>query len=230
MDRLTSGEERSLIDPLERAPSLTERVYDRLEEYIINGTLPPGERLREESLATRLGVSRNPVREALRALSRAGWVNIRHGRGAHVHEPDVQEVMDFFHVRMVLEVESARLAAERATLKDLRTLRQLVDAGRATLGADSDRLVEANRRFHEAVQRLAANQVLFDILEMLDKRLRWYFTPIVVERAPRSWEEHARLVESFAAHDADDAATVMRTHVRATTEAYKATRPGLGAT
>lgn len=214
----TNGDDR-----LRRSRPLAERVYERIEDHIITGVLAPGQHLREEELAERLGVSRNPVRESLRALERAGWIEIRPGRGAFVRAPSVEEVLDFFHVRTVLEVESARLAAGNATPKVVRDLEELITAGQAaTDDRDSEVLVELNGRFHAAVHDLAGNRVLRETLEVLDRRLRWYFTPVVVHRAPQSWSEHASLVAAFRDNDEDRATEVMRAHVQATTDAYRA--------
>lgn len=212
---------------MERSRPLAELVYERLEERIIDGTFAPGEHLREEELAERLGVSRNPVRESLRALERGGWITIRAGRGAYVRQPTVEEVLDFFHVRTVLECESARLAARHATADRVAELEKLVVAGRAAIDkGDSETLVELNRQFHTTVHDLAGNQVLRETLGQLDRRLRWYFRPIAVGRAPQSWHEHEELVTSFADNDEERAAGIMREHVTATTEAYRESRAG----
>lgn len=214
-------------DRVQRSRPLAELVYERLEERIIDGTFAPGEHLREEDLAERFGVSRNPVRESLSALERAGWVEIRAGRGAYVRQPTVDEVLDFFHVRTVLEAESARLAARHATASRVRELQELIVAGRAAIDSgESETLVDLNRQFHTIVHVLAGNQVLRETLGQLDRQLRWYFHPIVVGRAPQSWREHEQLAASFADNDEDRAAEIMRAHVQATTEAYRAARSG----
>lgn len=211
-----------------RSRPLAELVYERLEDRIIDGTFTPGEHLREQDIARRFGVSRNPVRESLRALERAGWVEIRAGRGAFVRRPTVTEVLDFFHVRTVLEVESARLAARNATPEGVGELEEILAVGRSAVeqGGESTTLVELNGRFHRSVHDLAANQVLRETLAQLDRRLRWYFHPIVVDRAPQSWLEHEQLVRAFAENDEERAAEVMRTHVQATTDAYYRSRGG----
>jgi DNA-binding GntR family transcriptional regulator len=208
---------------LEPSPPLREQVYDAIERLIVSGVLRPGEHLVEVELAARLGVSRNPVREALHALRRAGWVELRPRHGAFVRSPTAGEVEQFFHVRTVLEVESARLAAQRADAAAVAALRaQLEDSADARERGDEEAMVEANARFHAAVSDLAGNVVLAELLAHLDKRLRWYFTPVVVVRGPNSWREHAELLEALAANDADRAAAVMREHTEGTAAAYLA--------
>lgn len=208
---------------LQQAPPLRDQVYDTLERLIIERVLEPGERLTEGDLAERLGVSRNPVREALNALSRAGWVELRPRHGAYVRRQTAEEGDQFFGVRRLLEIESARLAAERATPETVTTLRGLLDEGWAALdGRDEDALLQVNSRFHAEVVVQSGNAVLVEILSILDKRLRWYFAPVVLLRGPDSWQEHTDLVEAIAANDADRAAEVMWVHTEATRRAYVA--------
>lgn len=206
---------------LSKSPPLRDQVYDALEGLIIDGVLVPGQRLTEGDLAERLGVSRNPVREALNGLSRAGWVELRPRQGAYVRYPTVEEVDQFFHVRGLLEVESARLAAARATPEMVAALRALLADGDAALeSGDEDALLSANSRFHAEMVTVSGNVVLGEILGLLDKRLRWYFAPVVVQRGPHSWSEHTRLVDAIGANDPDLAAREMREHTEATRAAY----------
>lgn len=208
---------------LQQAPPLRDQVYDALEGLIINGTLAPGQRLTEGDLAERLGVSRNPVREALNGLSRAGWVELRPRQGAYVRRQTAREGDEFFHVRRMLEIESARLAASRATADTVRSLRDLLTEGWDALDErDQERLLIVNSRFHAAVVELSGNSVLAEMLGLLDKRLRWYFKPVVVLRGPDSWQEHTDLVEAIAARDPERAAEMMRLHTEGTREAYLA--------
>jgi DNA-binding GntR family transcriptional regulator len=205
-----------------QAPPLRDQVHDALETLIINRTLAPGQRLVEADLAERLGVSRNPVREALNALHRAGWVDIKPRQGAYVRRQLVSEVEEFFHVRTLLEVESARLAAERATDESVADLRRLLHAGETALRTnDEQALLSANAAFHKAMAAMAGNQVLNNFLAMMEKRLRWYFAPVVVVRGPHSWKEHAALVEALAAKDTEQAAQLMRRHTTTTADAYR---------
>lgn len=214
------------LDPfaaVRQAPPLRDQVYDALERLIIDGTLSPGQRLVEGELAERLGVSRNPVREALSSLSRAGWVDLRPRQGAYVRRRTAAEGDEFFHVRQLLEIESARLAATNATEASIVILRDILADGWDALERQYDeRLLSANSRFHAAVVAAAGNSVLTEILALLDKRLRWYFKPIVVRRAPNSWAEHTELVDAIAAADPDRAADVMRLHTEGTRQAYRA--------
>ncbi|MDP9444725.1 MAG: GntR family transcriptional regulator [Actinomycetota bacterium] len=211
------------IVALQQSPPLRDQVYDALEKLIIEGVLEPGRRLTEGDLAERLGVSRNPVREALNGLSRAGWVELRPRQGAYVRRQTAEEGDQFFQVRRLLEIESARLAARRTTPESVPSLKALLEVGWAALEArDEAALLTANSKFHAEVVALSGNQVLAEILGFLDKRLRWYFSPVVVTRGPDSWREHTDLVDAIAENDRQKAADMMWVHTEGTRLAYLA--------
>src|SRR6266487_1317152 len=100
-----------LIRPVQRPVPLRQAVYEALVDLIVGGTLPPGQHLVEADLAKQLGVSRQPVREALHRLEAEGWVDLRPSQGAFVHVPTDQEVDQLLDVRELLEAETAGLAA-----------------------------------------------------------------------------------------------------------------------
>jgi DNA-binding GntR family transcriptional regulator len=213
------------IAPLQKPRPLRQQVYEALEGLIIYGTLGPGQHLVESDLAKRLGVSRIPVREALQLLHRDGWVDLRPRQGAFVHRPTMREVDEVFRVRTLLEVESTRLAVEHVDDGSVRKLREILDAGTDALRvADESELVKLNSAFHGQVTDMAGNQVLADIIHRLDKRIRWYFAPVVKARGENSWKEHAEILAAIVAGDADRAAEAMRRHAEATRTAYHAAR------
>lgn len=210
------------LRPLAQPPVLREQVYESLEELIINRTLRPGARLLEAELAEQLNVSRNPVREALTMLAHSGWVDLRPRHGAVVHTPTAKEVDDFFSVRRVLEEQSARLAAQKAVEDDVAALRSLLDDGLdAVAKGDEGRTAVANSAFHNRVHETADNQVLDEVLGLMKKRLRWYFTPLARVRGRASWDEHEELVDAMEVHDSERAAAVMRAHSEATASLYR---------
>ncbi|CAN5915575.1 GntR family transcriptional regulator RoxY [soil metagenome] len=217
----TSPTPQPSLAPLAHAPPLRQQVYERLEEMIIDGLLAPGQHLVEADLATRLGVSRNPVREALQALGRAEWIELRPRQGAFVHTPTADEVEEFFHVRSVLESESARLAAVNAEDADITRLQELVTDGRAALeDGDEHLLVQINTTFHRSLATIASNRVLASMLHMMEKRLRWYFRPVATVRGATSWDQRAAITEACIAHDGDRAAQIMHAHTSQTADAY----------
>ncbi len=141
--------------------ALREQVLAELRRRIVDGDYAQGERLTETRLADDFGVSRNPVREALRVVEAEGFVQILPRRGAVVATLDETAVRDLFAVREQLETLAAGLAAERATPKDVARLRRLLDdASAATDGKDFDRVAELNSAFHRAVIEVSGNRWL----------------------------------------------------------------------
>ena len=101
----------AMIRPLQRPVPLRQSVYDALIDLIVGGELPPGQHMVETDLARQLGVSRQPIREALHRMEAEGWVDLRPSQGAFVHVPTDSEVDELLDVRALLEAETARLAA-----------------------------------------------------------------------------------------------------------------------
>lgn len=206
---------------LQRPAPLREGVYETLLELIIGRTLRPGQHLVESELAEQLGISRQPVREALQRLSTDGWVELRPGQGAFVHAPTDEEADQLLVVRSLLEAESARLAAGNATADSVAALRALCERGvRAVDEDDVDAVVAANAELHAAIVELAGNRVLAELTAQVDRRVRWYYTPVARQRGRRSWIEHERLINAIEAGDAALAAGIMREHTEHTRRSY----------
>jgi DNA-binding GntR family transcriptional regulator len=206
---------------IDRPVPLRERVYQAIQELIISRQLAPGQHLVESELAELLGVSRQPIREALQLLSSEGWVDLSPGYGAFVHAPTETEVDQLLAVRAVLEGESARLAAQNAGTKGVAHLRKLCAEGEAALASeDIDSMVVANAQVHRFVTELSGNQVLLDFVTQVDRRVRWYYTPIARQRGKTSWEEHAKLIDAIENGEADTASKIMREHTEHTRRSY----------
>jgi DNA-binding GntR family transcriptional regulator len=209
------------LTPLDRPGPLRSQVKDALIELIISRQLAPGQHLVEADIAGKLQVSRQPVREALQALQSEGWVDLRPGRGAFVHDPTVAEVDEVFAVRIILEEQSAGLAARNAAPSDVAALRAICTRGRDTLAEDdADGLVVLNATLHRRVSELSGNRILGEFIASLDRRVRWYFTEIAVARGAGSWDEHEQLCDALAANDSQAAAKIMHTHTAHSRRAY----------
>ncbi|WP_051581626.1 GntR family transcriptional regulator [Pseudonocardia acaciae] len=214
-----------------RPVPLRQSVYEAILEMIVNRTLGPGQHLVENELAVMLGVSRQPVREALQWLKNDGWVDLRPAHGAFVHAPTAEEADQLLAVRTLLEAESARVAALHAGEADLATLRELCQRGLAAVESDDvDGMVSANAEFHAAVALASGNKVLVELAGQVDRRVRWYYNPVARTRGGQSWVEHADLVDAIAARDADRAADIMRAHTEHTRQSYlaQASEPSTG--
>lgn len=205
-----------------RPAPLRQAVYDTLAEMIVNGTLKPGQHLVESELADNLGVSRQPIREALQRLQGDGWVELRPAYGAFVHTPTAEEVGQLLSVRSVLEAHSAHGAALHVTQENVDRLWELQDAGMAALAADDEgALVEANIALHQYIVEASRDKVLSELISQVERRVRWYYAPIARPRAKEAWDEHANLIRAIAKGDAELAQRLMRLHTERTTEFYR---------
>lgn len=196
--------------------ALRDQVLAELRRRIVDGDYAQGERLTENRLADDFGVSRNPVREALRVVETEGFVEILPRRGAVVATLDETAIKDLFAVREQLETLAAGLAAERATAEDVARLRQLLDdASAATEAEDFDRVAELNSALHLAVIEISGNRWLASLSAAMYHHVHWVFRLGAAQRAPHSWKEHIRVVDAIAAGDREAATAAARDHVEA---------------
>jgi DNA-binding GntR family transcriptional regulator len=215
--------------PLQRPAPLREAAYDALVEMIITRELQPGQHLVENELAVQLGVSRQPVREALQRLESEGWVDLRRALGAFVHVPTDAEADDLLAVRTVLEAESARLAARRATPAQVDHLWELQRTGEKALADDDEEgLVSANNALHAYLVSMSGNTVLGNLIASVAHRVRWYYRPIALLRGKDAWDEHAELITAIAGRNGRRAGDLMRRHTERTREIYHQRRQEAG--
>jgi DNA-binding GntR family transcriptional regulator len=199
---------------------LRDQVLEALRTAIINGDYEPGQRLTEERLAEDFGVSRNPVREALRVAHTEGFVVSLPRKGAIVASPSETTVNDIFAVRERLEPLAARLAAERADADGVAGLRAMLDQARhATEADDLRRVAELNSALHLRILGLSGNPWLTSIATSLYLHVQWVFRIGAAERAPHSWKEHIALVDAIEAGDPDLAERCARRHLAAASRA-----------
>jgi DNA-binding GntR family transcriptional regulator len=177
-------------------------VKDVLYEAILSGVLAPGERLMVDELAQHFGVSKIPVREALKALEASGWVQIRPRRGTFVRPLSAQELRQVFELRRVLEPYCARMAAVRRTEAQLKELGALVKEGmRAIREGDVPRTTAANSRFHSIVAEAVGNELISQQVEAMEARMRRYFTAVEWRQRSESMAQHAAIFEAIRDHD-----------------------------
>jgi DNA-binding GntR family transcriptional regulator len=187
--------------------------YERLKAAIMSGELQPGQPLVETALAEWCGVSRTPIREALRRLQQDGLID-RTDRGMTVRERSPEEILDIYDTRLVLEAMAGRVAADRRTAYDLRAMRLWLERGDDVASDDNAAMVEANQAFHVAVWRASHNESLIDLLERLNLHLARY--PGTTLGSPGRWSEarreHKALVDAIEARDADGAHDIAMKH------------------
>lgn len=201
---------------------LRSMVYEELRRLILAGELPPGSRLVEDHLAKRLGVSRNPVREAIRVLSAEGFVEVLPRRGATVASMGAAEVEELFDVRVALESLGARLAARRVTPHVVERLQNVLAAAeRATSDGGQTELVDLNAAFHESVIEAAGNAYLAMVAQPVLHRARWVYQQSLDVRAAHSWTEHISLARAIIAGDEVAAEACAAAHVSAARAAFR---------
>ena len=206
--------------PSDRA-SLSKVVNEQIRGRILDGKLKPGERLVEDRLSAELGVSRVPVREALRMLSTEGLVRIEPNRGASVVEITPELVTELVEVRTLLEALNARLAARRhdpeivARLQD--TLRRGNDAAQS---GSSDQLARLNGEFHERLAEASRNSVLTEMMRSLRERTSLAFAINGRSRACEDWKEHAGILAAVIDGDEELAALLASRHVQNAAAAF----------
>ncbi|MEO3814557.1 GntR family transcriptional regulator [Sphaerisporangium sp. B11E5] len=209
------------IPKIARPAPLRESVFDALLDLIVNRRLCPGSHLAESELADMLGVSRQPIREALQLLNAEGWVDLHPGHGAFVHVPTVREADQLLAVRALLETEAARLAAANHTDDGVAALRALCVLGTAAADAgDVPATVKLNGQFHTTVTVLSGNTVLREFCVQIGRRVRWYYAPVARQRGRDSWREHAALADAIEAGDGERAGALMAAHTRRTRDLY----------
>lgn len=197
---------RLLPIKLDSYQPLREVVCETLREAIVDGVLKPGERLMEIQLAEELGVSRTPVREAIRKLELEGFVVMIPRRGTYVADMSIKDINEVYEVRTALDVLAAGLAAERITEEELEQMeRLLVQIGEYIEQGDMDKIVEVDSQFHDILYRASRNDRLVGIINNLREQLT-RFRSISMSypgRLKNTLEEHSRMVEALAARNSE---------------------------
>ncbi len=194
--------------------SLHDKVIEELRQAILSRRLKPGERLVEGRLADELGVSRNPVREAIRVLTTEGLVEVTARRGASVLAMTDEEARETIEVRALLEGQNARLAARRRDENILARIAAVLNKGTEAVAAKRyDLLPGLNQQFHNELAAAGRNRLLADLLKRLRERTAMLFAPTDPERQARTWEEHSGILRAIIAGDERSAATLAAEHV-----------------
>lgn len=195
---------------------LRELVLEAIREAIINGTLKPRERLMEIQLAEELGVSRTPIREALRKLELEGFIVMVPRKGAYVADMTFKDIADVFEIRAALEGLAAGLAAERITDDELESMeRMLVEKAEAIAEDNIEKVVEADTKFHDALYGASRNERLTTIISNLREQIQRFRTRSLSYpgRSKRSLEEHRGILEAVQSRDIQAARQAAQDHI-----------------
>jgi DNA-binding GntR family transcriptional regulator len=194
-----------------------EGVYEALFREIVTGKLPGGQRLMIDDIAERFGVSKIPVREALKALEAKGWVESAPRRGTYVRALSLSELHELFELRMIIEPQTTSLAAHRRRAVHLQQLATLIEESEAAIKIhDFVTSSRVNLEFHSLIAHAAGNQHAYDVIHDLELRLaRYFFESEWTERSDTA-HEHLAIYEAIRDQRAEDAATITRNHLRHT--------------
>jgi DNA-binding GntR family transcriptional regulator len=201
---------------LDNYKPLRDIVFETLREAIIAGQLRPGERLMEVQIAEELGVSRTPVREAIRKLELEGFVIMVPRKGAYVSDMSIKDVTDVFEIRRALEGLAAELAAERMTEDELEELeRLLVRTAETTTKLDVSSTVDMDTGFHQVIYEASRNEKLSDMLYHLREQIQRFRTQSLSRpgRLRRVLVEHQEIVDALQQRDAELARQLAEQHI-----------------
>ncbi|HZR93445.1 MAG TPA: GntR family transcriptional regulator [Gaiellaceae bacterium] len=197
--------------------TLWQRVHAHLREEILADRLPAGTELQETALASELGVSRGPIREAIGRLAAEGLVHVRPRRGAVVRSLSKQEFLEAYQVREALEMLAVRLATPRLGPEDFARLDELVASMQELAdGGEIERFFEANAAFHAYLVEASGNRRLQELYgQLLGQMGRYRMRSLTLRGNPhRSVAEHRAIVRAARRGDADRAAHLMSEHIR----------------
>lgn len=227
----TDGVQRRPAD--DAAPK--QRVQDEIRRDIIFGALPSGTRVTETALAQKYGISRVPVREALRALEAEGFVESKPYAGSTVSQIPVDDAEDLFFVREALEAATARRAARRAAAQfetgapsvewwqARKVLAGVLDEGDDAVARKRlDLLPELNIRFHLGIAELSGSASLTALLRQISGKIEWLYATDVNTRGKESWTEHRTIMAAIDAGNVAEAEKLMASHVHQSREGYLA--------
>jgi DNA-binding GntR family transcriptional regulator len=198
------------------APALYEQVAERLRTRIFAHELEPGAWVDEQALAEEFGISRTPLREALKVLAAEGLVQLRPRRGCYVAALSEQDLDEIFPVMALLEGRCAQEATTKATEDDLKRLQTIhADLERYAANGDADRFFESNQAFHNALQDLADNRWLKQLIEETRQfiKLTRRDSLNLEGRLKQSLTEHRAILAAVERRDADEAARLMHEHL-----------------
>jgi DNA-binding GntR family transcriptional regulator len=208
---------RRLADVAHRTAQ--ERVEEALRQAILGGELSPGEPLMLDDLSAQLGVSRTPIREAMRALASEGLIDMDSFRSATVHTPSLEEAREIYDLRLVLDPIAVRRAVERITPEELEIAQAI---HQTMLGTDDlGEWVDANREFHRALQQAARSDRLISIIDGLRNSAAMQVALSLKAKSSQiahANADHERILQAFRGRDADAAVRLTEDHLRNTLE------------
>jgi DNA-binding GntR family transcriptional regulator len=201
----------------------SDQAVEAIRSWIIDGSFSPGTPLIEAQLASRLGVSRVPVREALQRLGQQGLVELRPGQSALVARRSVRDVVELFEIRAVLGSFAAALAAERRTDEDIEILSDLIEAARKAVDEEDWHQVGLlNSKFHLEVTKVSGNNQLCGLIEKSRFQLAWLNKYMARQRRHQVWDVYSDVVEALRERNAETAGELLRAVILRTKDIFVA--------
>lgn len=201
-----------------RESNLKERAHRAIRDAILRRDLSPGDMLAEQRIADQLGISRTPVREAIKALEKEGLLRSIPGKGVFVAETSAQDIVEIYQAREALECMAVRIAARTADPRVLEDLERTLPTPEQSRNADGDpaKVFQADMRIHQYIMSCTNNTRLIQMLSTLEGQV--HQTRILAPRDPRRFgsgtEEHRAIIRALLARDPDAAEEAMRQHLR----------------
>jgi DNA-binding GntR family transcriptional regulator len=203
-----------LLEP--EKPRLADQAYADVRRHIVEGSLPPGTRLVEHKLTESLGVSRTPLREALRRLEQDGLIERQSGGGLRVTELTIDDLQEIMGIRGALEGYCARLAGERITVEELDALDAAhEDATAAIRAGDLAALVAANTRFHDGIDAASRSPRCIAMINGIRDWVLSYRSEVLVDEETRlrSYDQHAEIIAALRSGEAAHVEQLVRDHI-----------------
>lgn len=202
--------------PIDSYKPLRDVVVESIRQAIISGQFPPGMRLMELQLAEEMGVSRTPVREAIRKMELEGLVVMIPRRGAYVADISIKDINEVYEVRTALDVLSAGLAAERIDKSEIQEMRELLAEEAALVEArDYPKIIDNDTAFHDVIYRASGNTLCMNIISNLREQItaiRGRSMPYP-GRVEIMLKEHRAIFDAIAAGKVEKAQEAVRTHM-----------------
>ncbi len=213
-----------LFDQKKENKSLTSIIFEKIREDILNGMYNPGEKIVEAKLADELGVSRTPVREALKQLELDGLVENIPNRGVIVKGVTAQDIMDIYTIRETIEAIAAKWSVERMSQEDLDSLKEIYELMEFyTFKKDVDKIFELNTKFHELIYSATNSRFLEHVLrdfQLFIKSTR-YESLKTEGRMEHTLNEHKEILDAFIERDQDKAVEKIIEHISHSKENFE---------
>ncbi len=214
---------------IQKHKSLSEVVYEQLKQQILEGNIAPGTRMMEVELSEKMGVSRTPIREAIRMLEKEGLVEVRPRHGAYSSQVSIQEILGILEVRQNMDGMAAALATERGTKKDFERIQEMAKAYEDSVKTgDLNEIIKCDEKFHESIADAGHNATLVKIVSDLQNlvirfRYIYYNNPEIISNLIA---EHKEILDAIRGGDVEKARKVAGGHIDSLSEFIKGYKQG----